>query len=330
VVRFGETELPVKLYAAVEDRKVHFHLLAPESRKRVSQRMVDPESGGEVPFEEIRKGFELDEGKLVVLDDEELESIRPEPSRTIEVTRFVPPGEIDHRWYERPYYLGPDGDADDYFAFAEALAKAEREGVARWVMRNKAYAGALHARDGYLMLITLRHSDEVISASELEPPGGPSLDKRELEMAKKLVAAYEDDFRPAVYHDEYRERVTELVESKAKGKVLEMPKAEPRRETGDSLAEALEASLAAARKGGAKKAGAKAASKPRAKQGKARNKSSGSGAPRAGSSKTAKGANRKTGAAKKGAGRESGTGKGKGKGKGKAKAKTGRKGGKRG
>jgi DNA end-binding protein Ku len=167
----------------------------------------------------------------------------------------------------------------------------------------------------------------VISASELEPPGGPSLDERELEMAKKLVAAYEDDFRPADYHDEYRERVTELVESKAKGKVLEMPKAEPRRETGDSLAEALEASLAAARKGGAKKAGAKAASKPRAKQGKARNKSSGSGAPRAGSSKTAKGANRKTGAAKKGAGRESGTGKGKGKGKGKA--KTGRKGGKR-
>jgi DNA end-binding protein Ku len=315
VVRFGETELPVKLYAAVEDRKVHFHLLAPESRKRVSQRMVDPESGGEVPFEEIRKGVEVDEGKLVVLDDEELESIRPEPSRTIEVTRFVPPGEIDHRWYERPYYLGPDGDADDYFAFAEALAKAEREGVARWVMRNKAYAGALHARDGYLMLITLRHSDEVISASELEPPGGPSLDKRELEMAKKLVAAYEDDFRPEDYHDEYRERVVELVESKAKGKVIEFPKTTPRRETGDSLAEALEASLAAARKDGAEKGGVKAASKPRAKPGKGRGKTAGGGARKTASRKTARSG------AGKGATGKSATGK--------SKSNSKRKGGKR-
>lgn len=251
IVRFGRDELPVKLYAAIEDRRVHFHLLSPSTGERIRQRMIDPGSGDEVPAGKIQKGYEAEPGRFVVLDDEELESIRPEPSRTIEVVRFVDRGEIDHRWYERPYYLGPDGGesgpaAEAYFALAAALAEKEEEGVARWVMRNKAYTGALRERDGYLMLIALHGADEVIEADRLEPPGGEAIPERERKMAEQLVAAYEGELEPEERRDEYRRRVEELIAAKAKGAPVEVRKLRPKKETA-SLASALEKSLARAK-----------------------------------------------------------------------------------
>lgn len=249
VIRFEGVELPVKVYAGVEERRVHFHLLSPGTGERVRQRMVDPASGDEVPAEEVRKGFEAEPGRFVVLSDEELAEIRPEPSRTIEVTRFVDRSEIDHRWYLRPYYLGPDdGEAatEHYFALAAALAKRGEEGVARWTMRNKAYAGSLHERDGYLMLVTLRHAGEVIAAGQLEAPGGEAIPERERKMAEQLVEAYADDLRPEEFRDQHRERVEELIAAKAEGTPVKLRKLEPKKETA-SLAGALERSLAAAR-----------------------------------------------------------------------------------
>lgn len=258
VVRFEGADLPVKVYSAVEDRRVHFHLLSPRTGERVRQRMVDPATGDEVPAEEIRKGYEAEPGRFVVLDDEELKSIRPEPSRTIEVTRFVERSEIDHRWYERPYYLGPDdGDAvtDDYFALAAVLAKRGEEGVARWVMRNKAYAGSLHERDGYLMLVTLRAAEEVIAAGELEPPGGEAIPKRERQMAEQLVDAYADELAPEEFRDEYRHRVEELIAARAEGVPVRLRKLKPKKET-ESLTGALEKSLAEAKSKRKRRAGA--------------------------------------------------------------------------
>ena len=257
VIRFDDVEVPVKLYSAVEDRNVRFRLLDAETLAPVRQRMVDPRSGDEVPFEETRKGYEVERGTFVVLEDEELEELRPEPSRDIEVTRFVPPEEIDHRWYQRPYYLGPDSTSDKgaeraYFALAEALAKKGREGVARWTMRNQEYVGALRPEGDHLTLVTLRRSGEVIPASELEAPSGRALAAAEVAMAEKLVSALEDDFDPARYRDEFRGRVLELVEAKAEGKTLEAPKPEPEEEAPASLAKALEASLARATKAPAK------------------------------------------------------------------------------
>lgn len=260
VIRFDAVEVPVKLYAAVEERNVQFRLLDEESRAPVRQRMVNPTTGDEVPFAETKKGYEAERGTFVVLEEEELEELRPEPSRDIEITRFVPPAEIDHRWYQRPYYLGPDAASDDgaerdYFALAGALAKKDREGVARWTMRHKEYVGALRAEGDHLMLVTLRHAGEVIPASALEAPGGRALAAEELEMAEKLLSALEDDFDPSRYQDEYRGRVLELIAAKAKGRKLAAPAAAPPKAEPESLAKALEASLAQARKG--KKAPAK-------------------------------------------------------------------------
>ena len=216
-LKLNSTRVPVKLYSAVQDQTVRFHILDERSKTRVKQHMVDPDSGKEVSNEEIRKGFEVKPGTFVILDEEELESLEPEASREIEITRFVPPNEIAPEFYDRPYYLGPDGDQTAYFALAEALRNKEKEGVARWVMRKQPYVGALRAEGDHLVLFTLRNAEEVLSAKDLPQPAGRAPDKKELSMAKQLVELLKGEFNPKDYQDEYRARVKEFVEKKAKG-----------------------------------------------------------------------------------------------------------------
>jgi DNA end-binding protein Ku len=247
VIRLGEEAVPVKLHSAVTDRTIRFRLLDEPRGAPVEQRMVNPETGRPVPFEKIRRGVETESGEIVVLEDKELEKLEPAESRDIEIVRVVPNAAIDHRWYVRPYWLAPDGDPDSYFALAQALEEDGREGVARWTMRKKEYQGALHPRDGYLMLVTLRHASEVVSAAELEGPTGRELDPRERKMAVQLIEALSGEFEPERYEDEYRKRVAELIEAKASGRRIRLePKRERKRPA--SLASALEKSLERARK----------------------------------------------------------------------------------
>ena len=248
-IRFGDVDVPVKLYSAIKSTGgVHFRLLHEKDLVPVKQQMVNPATGDVVAYEDVRRAYPTDDGRLVMLDEEELAELEPEASRDIEITRFVDPAVITHQWYDRPYYLGPDDSDADYFALAEALRSQQKEGVARWVMRNKEYVGALRLEDEHLMLMTLRHAGEVVPASALKAPGGRELDKREIQMAKQLVAALEGDLDLESYRDEYRDRVLELVEAKASGKVLKFPKAPAKKKKEDSLSAMLEKSLEAARK----------------------------------------------------------------------------------
>lgn len=247
-LKIGTTKVPVKLFSGVTDRGIHFHILEGKHRTRVKQHMVSPESGDEVANEEIRKGYEIEPGKFVILEDDELEALEPEPSREIEVTEFVPPAAVSQQWYERPYYLAPDGDINAYFALAEALKNKEREGIAHWVMRKKAYVGALRAQDDYLLLFTLRNAEEVISARDLPQPAGRAPTAKELSMARQLVGLLEGEFNAADYKDEYRARVKEFLERKAKGKAprLQAVKSKPKVTSLDSM---LARSVASLRKG---------------------------------------------------------------------------------
>ena len=247
-LKIGSARVPVKLYSGVVDRTVRFHILDDRQKDRVKQHMVNPESGEEVPNEEIRKGYEIEPGRFVILNEKELDELQPKPSRDIEVLEFVPPEAISQQWYERPYYLGPDGDVKSYFALAEALETKNREGVAHWVMRNKAYVGALRAQDGYLLLFTLRNANEVIAAEELPKPSGRAPTQKELSMAKQLVSLLEGEFNPKDYKDEYRERVMEFVERKAKGKAPRL-KAVKTKRAATSLDSVLAKSLASLKKG---------------------------------------------------------------------------------
>jgi DNA end-binding protein Ku len=246
-LKIGTTRVPVKLYSGVTDRAVRFHILDDKHLARVKQHMVKPDSGDEVATAEIQKSYEIEPGKFVLLEDEELEALEPKPSREIEIAEFVPPEAISQQWYERPYYLAPDGDEKAYFALAEALQKKNREGIAHWVMRNKAYVGALRAEGDYLMLITLRNAEEVISARDLSKPAGRAPTQKELSMARQLVELLEDDFNAADYKDEYRQRVMEFIEHKAKGKAPRLRAVKAKRKP-SSLDSVLAKSLASLRK----------------------------------------------------------------------------------
>ena len=250
VLTIGSEKIPVKLYSAVQDRAVHFHLLDKTTGTRVKQHMVDPNSGKEVPSEEIQKGYEAEPGQFVLVTPEEVASADPEESREIHISRFVPPDAIVHQYYDRPYYLGPDANgAKPYFALAEALANREREGLAHWTMRKKEYNGALRVRDGYLVLITLRHADEVVTARDLPEFTGREPDPREIKMAEQLISVLADDFRAKDFSDEYRDRVMQFIESKAKGSKPKLQKMPARAKAPASLMDMLSASLAGAKKG---------------------------------------------------------------------------------
>ena len=235
--------VPVKLYAALQDRTVRFRLLHAEDEQPVVQHMVEPESNEVVPNEAVQRGFETEDGSFVIVRPDELATIEPEPSRDIEVLRFVPRGSVDLPWYDRPYWLGPDGDDAEYAALVRALEETRREGICRWVMRKKSYVGSVFVRDGALALVTLHAASEVISAGALPRPSGREPSSKELKLAKQLVDALEDTFEPEAYEDEYRTRVLDLIEKKARGESVEIQRA-PRKEAEEaSLAEMLEASL---------------------------------------------------------------------------------------
>ena len=246
VLSFGGIKVPVKLYSAVTDKDVAFRLLHAKDMEPVRQRMVSAKSGDEVPRDALQRGVEVEPGTFVLVTQDDLDGLAPKESHTITIERFVDPAKIDHPWYERAYYLGPDGAAEDYWALTEALEKQGRQGIARWVMRKKSYAGALSVHRGQLVLISLRFAEEIVSADDLEAPSGRALDAKEVAMAGQLVGMLAGRFRADDYHDSYRESVLELIRVKASGG-RPKKKRVAKKHTPSSLAGALQASLKAAK-----------------------------------------------------------------------------------
>lgn len=243
VVQVGDgLEVPVKLYAAAVDRRVHFRLLHARDLVPVRQRLVDPRSGEEVPPDDVQKAYPLESGLLVKLDDEDLEALTPPPSRAIEVLALVPPLAIPPPFHDRPYHLGPDEDPGAYLALVEALAGEERVAIVRWVMRRRRYAGAVVAREGRLQLTTLRSADEVIGLGDLELPAGRDLDRQELALGRQLTEALAGSFEHAAFQEGYRRRVEALVQAKAEGKDVKL-RAARRKQPARSLVQALRKSI---------------------------------------------------------------------------------------
>jgi DNA end-binding protein Ku len=252
-LQLGKTAIPVKLYSAIEDRGIHFRLLHARDHAPVVQRMVDPTTGAEVARERMQKGAAVGGGRFVILHPDELARVEPEDSRAIVVERTVPAGALDHAFYDRPYWVGPDGQDARYWALAAALRDEKVEGIARWVMRKRTYAGALRARDGRLVLVTLRHAGEVVEPGEVQAPRGRPPDPKELQMARQLVGMLEGPFEPEAYRDEYRDRVLDLVRRKQRGQKIPRPRRAPKRAV-PTLAQALQRSIGAARSRGARPA----------------------------------------------------------------------------
>jgi DNA end-binding protein Ku len=249
-ISFGLVNVPVKLYSAVSRKTVRFHQLNADTGHRIAQKRVDSVTEDEVPYEKIVKGFELTKDRYVVVTPEELDSIAPEKTRAIDIEDFVDLEDIDPIFYDHPYYLVPDkGAGKAYGLLLEAMRESGKVAIARVVLRSKEQLVAIRPAAGdVLTMETMIFHDEVVPADDLEDvPSAKELktSDRELKMAQQLIDSLSSDFEPSKYHDEYREKVLELIEAKADGQEIAIQPQEEEPQQVPDLMAALEASLAA-------------------------------------------------------------------------------------
>ncbi len=271
-ISFGLLNVPVAVYPAEQRGDLSFHLLDSRNHARVRYQRVNEETGKEVPWDQIVKGYEFADGDYVLLTDEELESVAVEASQTVEIQSFVNAADIDLRYFDKPYYLAPGKRGEKgYVLLRETLANTGRVGIARVVIRTKEYLAALIALGDVLVLELLRFAQELRDHDDLGIPTGKISDykvsRKEIEMAEALVEAMSTEWNPSDYHDEYREQLLAFIEEKAEheGHVVAPEAKEPPATTKIvDMMDVLRASLEK-QKGGGKSSKKKSASKKKKK-----------------------------------------------------------------
>lgn len=247
---FGLVNVPVKLFTAVEEKGIRFHQFKEGSVHRVRNKRVDEKTGREVDYDKVVKGYETSKGTYVMLTPEELESVEPGRTRTIDIEDFVDLDDVDPIYFDRTYYVAPDGDAATrpYALLLDAMSRSGKVAIARFVMRTKQYLAAVRAGDGVLLLETMHFHDEIRAADDLDAlPGRIKVADKERKIADQLIRSMATDFDPTRYQDTYRKAVLDLVKRKGKGEEIEVGE---RREEGTKVVDlmaALEASVKEAR-----------------------------------------------------------------------------------
>jgi len=274
-ISFGLVTVPVKLYSAVNRNTVRFHQLSGKTGVRIAQKRVDPQSGEEVAYEDIVKGYELSPDRYVIVEPAELDTLQPKKTKTIEIEDFVELSQIDPIFYDHPYYLAPGpGGAKPYRLLLEAMAESEKVAIARVVIRSKEQLVAIRPIGDVLELATMLFADEVLPPERLDELPDPSevkATKREIDVAKQLIGSLAGDFEPDKYRDTYREEVLALIERKAAGKEIAVqPEAEQAPEPAPDLMSALKASLLAVREHGQREGDGAAKPRKTAKKAPAR------------------------------------------------------------
>ena len=250
-ISFGLVNVPVKAYTAVRDHDIHFNQLEKGSGSRIRNRKVAEKSGKEVDPDDIEMGFEIRKGRYVTFDKQELEELRPASTRMIEVTDFVALDDIDPIYYERTYWLAPDGDAAKkaYALLLAAMEDSERVAIGTVAMRNKQYLTAVRPLDGALAMSTMRFADEVVPRADVDglPNRRTKPEPKALRMATQLVESLASDWDPARYHDTYVEELRKRIKARDAGKkIVEKDEPAPEGKVLDLMA-ALERSVEAAK-----------------------------------------------------------------------------------
>jgi DNA end-binding protein Ku len=247
-ISFGLVNVPVRLYSAISEHKLQFHFVHEKDDSPIGYQKICKKEDKPVPEKEIVKAFEYRKGKYVYMEDEDFEAARVEGYKTIDITDFVPYEQIDPIYFAHTYYVGPqDGAEKVYSLLVKAMEDSELAGIAKFVMRDRQYLGALRVREGTLTLEQLYFADEVRPVAEIKPKRA-RVEKRELEMAQQLIDSFSGDWKPEQYKDTYRDALCEVIEAKRKGKEVHVA-AEPEEEQPTDLMTALRASVQASKGG---------------------------------------------------------------------------------
>lgn len=234
-ISFSLVAIPVRLVKAVEPGRVSFHMLHSKDYSPLQRRMLCPEENKIVPPDEIVRGYELYPGKYILITDEELESVSPERSRTVEIIEFIDMGEVDPVYYDHPYYLAPlKGGEKAYRLLAEAMHRTNKAGLAKFVMGEREYLVAVRSTEGVLSLITLHYSGEVLADGDILP-AQEKIEPEEQERMKTIIEGMITDFNPDRYADEHRGNLLEILRKKAKRTApVEAPEVKEEGEEGES------------------------------------------------------------------------------------------------
>jgi DNA end-binding protein Ku len=265
-IRFGLVNVPIKVYGAASSKQIRFRELHVTDGAPLEHKRVCAKEDKEVPYDEVVRGYETSPGRYVVLTKDEIEAPTRERGKTIDLEDFVPAEQVDPIFYDKPYWLGPQKDADEaYSVLLAALEKTGLVGIGRFALRTREQLVALYPVDGALRISTMRFHDEVVEPDDLDlPQPQKKVSDKEAKMADALVSSLRTEFDPTEYDDTYRERVLEVVEAKAQGKQIVVP--EVNEESGDTdLMALLEQSVSGARKTKKPKAKARKSTKSKAK-----------------------------------------------------------------
>jgi DNA end-binding protein Ku len=270
-ISFGLVSVPVKLYSALDRKSVRFHQLSGKSGVRVTQKRIDPQSGEEVAYGDLVKGYEIAPDRYVVIEPGELEALEPSKTKTIEIEDFVELSQIDPVFYDHPYYLAPAaGGAKPYRLLLETMRETGKVAIARVVIRSKEALVAIRPMGDALGMATMIFADEILPADridEIAQSGEVKTTARELDMAKQIVDSLAGTFEPEKYRDSYRQAVLSLIERKAEGKQIAVqPEPEELSAPAPDLMSALKASLDAVRAREGADGKAAKAKKPSAKK----------------------------------------------------------------
>ena len=249
-ISFGLVTIPVKLYSATDERDISFRQVHEEDGGRIRYKRVCEVDGQEVPYSDISKGYEMPDGRMVILTNEDFASLPLPTAKSIEVLEFVPLEQVDPLYYAKAYYLGADGGVGSkpYVLLRDALSRTGQCALVKVAIRTREALALLRERDGALVLQTMLWPEEVRDGSFAAPGSDITIRSQEVAMAESYIATLQSDFDPTRYHSEYREALEQLVEAKAGG--LPLPEAEEDQpEAADvvDLVAALRASVDAAK-----------------------------------------------------------------------------------
>ena len=243
---FGLVNVPIRLTSAARDLDLHFRQLHEKDGAAIEQRRYCSEEEKEVEWEEVGRGYELDDGEQIVLTDEELASVEPRKTRTISVEAFVDLDDVDPIYFDHPWFLTPKGESEGtlraYQLLVDVMESTDRAALGRFVMRTKEYLVLVRPRDGLLALTTLRFHDEVRPTDEIAP-GGRKPAKGKIEGAIAVIESLSTEWEPERYTDLYRERLQGVIEDKKKGKRIKAPELEEEPKPAPDLMAALQDTL---------------------------------------------------------------------------------------